>query len=81
MIGFDIGTRGNFITHGNTGFLAKDKKELKIMIENSLNYSKYNEMKANCIEKSKEYSEEKVLKEQIKIYKDILGRDKSWKFQ
>lgn len=77
VIGFDIGTRGNFITRGNTGFLAKDKKELKIMIENSLNYSKYNEMKANCIEKSKEYSEEKVLKEQIKIYKDILGRDKS----
>lgn len=77
VIGFDIGTRGNFIIDGDTGFLAKDKKELRLTIEKSLNYSKYDKMIKRCIEKSNEYSEDKVLKEQIRIYKDILGRDKS----
>lgn len=77
VIGFDIGTRLNFVTNGYTGFLAKEKKELKLVIEDSLNYSKYNQMVKNCIESAEEYSEKKVLKEQIKIYEDILGRDKS----
>lgn len=76
VIGFDIGTRGNFITDEETGFLAKDKKDLKIIIENSLNYSKYDGMIKKCIEKSHEYSEDRVLKEQIRIYEGILGRDK-----
>ena len=71
VIGFDIGTRGDFIQDGVNGFLS-DRDNLKSAIEKSYEYKDYNRLSQQAIETAKIYENEYVIDRQIKIYKKIL---------
>lgn len=73
VIGFDIGTRRDFIVDGNNGFLC-DQNTLKDTIEKSFNFSGYELMSKNALLKAKEFDNDYIIKKQIEIYKNILER-------
>lgn len=71
IIGFDIGTRSDFIEDGVNGFLSNGDN-LKEVVESSYNYDDYQILSKNAIQKAKEFENNYIIKKQIKIYKDIL---------
>ena len=71
VIGFDIGTRGDFIQNGINGFLT-NKTDLKEVIEKSLYYEEYDSLSKNAIETAKLYENEYIIKKQIEIYEKIV---------
>ncbi len=71
VIGFDIGTRKDFIKNGINGFLVT-RNNLKEVIETSLNYKDYGKLSKNAILKAKEFNNDYIINKQIKIYKDII---------
>lgn len=71
VIGFDIGTRGDFIQDGLNGFLSK-RDDLKSIIEKSYEYEKYDEMSRQAIKTAKLYENEYIIENQIEVYKEIL---------
>jgi glycosyltransferase involved in cell wall biosynthesis len=71
VIGFDIGTRGDFIQNGINGFLTKER-DLKEVIEKSLYYEEYDSLSKNAIETAKLYENEYIIKKQIEIYEKIV---------
>ena len=71
VIGFDMGTRGDFIKDGANGFLS-DRDNLKNVIENSYEYKEYNKLSKQAVETAKMYENEYVIKKQIEIYANIL---------
>ena len=71
VIGFDIGTRGDFIQDGVNGFLS-DRDNLKSAIEKSYEYKDYNRLSQQAIETAKIYENEYMIDRQIEIYKKIL---------
>ena len=71
VIGYDIGTRRDFIQDGVNGFLA-NRDNLKDVIEKSYDYKKYDELSSKAIETAKMYKNEYVTEKQIEIYKKIL---------
>ena len=71
VIGYNIGTRGDFIKDGINGFLTKEI-DLKEVIEKSLYYEEYDSLSKNAIEPAKLYENEYVIKKQIEIYKKIM---------
>lgn len=71
VIGYNIGTRGDFIKDGINGFLTKEI-DLKEVIEKSLYYEEYDSLSKNAIETAKLYENEYVIKKQIEIYKKIM---------
>ncbi|DAB34819.1 MAG TPA: glycosyl transferase family 1 [Sulfurospirillum sp. UBA12182] len=71
VIGFDIGTRGDFIRDGVNGFLS-GRDNLKDIIENSYDYEEYENLSKEAIKTAKIYENEYVIENQIKIYNDIL---------
>jgi len=71
VIGFDIGTRGDFIQDGVNGFLS-NLDNLKEVVEKSFNYTEYDSLSKNAIETAKLYENEYVIEKQIEIYKNIL---------
>ena len=72
VIGFDIGTRSDFITDKVNGFIAS-KDNLKDIIQESFDYIDYELLSNNAILKAKEFENDYVIEKQIEIYKDILG--------
>ena len=74
VIGFDIGTRGDFIEDGGDGWLC-DKNNLKDTIEKSFEFSEYETLSKNALLKAKEFENSCVTKKQIEIYKNILEKE------
>ncbi len=71
VIGFDIGTRGDFIHDGINGFLS-NKNNFKEVIEKSYDYTDYERLSQNAINTAKLYENEFVINKQIEIYKNII---------
>lgn len=71
VIGFDIGTRVDFIEDGFNGFLSK-KEDLQTTIEKSFDYKEYDSLSKNAMESAKLYENSFVISKQIEIYKKIL---------
>ena len=71
VIGYDIGTRGDFIKDGVNGFLS-GPDELKSVIEKSFDYIDYDSLSKAAKESAKQYKNEYVIEKQIEIYKNIL---------
>ena len=74
VIGFDIGTRGNFIQDGVNGFISRIDN-LKEMIEKSYMFNDYECLSKKAIETAIQYKNEYVIDNQIKIYKTILENE------
>lgn len=71
VIGFDIGTRGDFIRDGINGLLS-NRDDLKDVIEKSFDYEEYENLSKEAIKTARIYENESVTENQIKIYTDIL---------
>lgn len=71
VIGFDIGTRGDFVEDSVNGFLS-NKGNLHSVIEKSYQYKEYDELSKNSIETAKMYENEYIIDKQVKIYQNIL---------
>ncbi len=72
VIGFEIGTRPDFIIHNVNGFLC-EPQTLKSTIIMSENISNYNFLSKNAIIDSKQYSEDIIINKQIEIYGKIVN--------
>jgi len=72
VIGFDVGTRGDFIKEGENGFLCA-VDDLEEVIKKSYDFAKYEELSKNAIKTAKLYENDCVIASQIEIYKNILG--------
>lgn len=72
VIGFDIGTRRDFIEDKVNGFICK-KENLKKTILDSLDFKEYDILSLNAFETSKKFDNSYVIKQQIEIYKKIIG--------
>ena len=70
-IGYDIGTRRDFIEDGINGFLSRPG-ELKSVIERSYDFESYDRLSTAAKESAKRYENEYVIERQIEIYKNIL---------
>jgi len=73
VIGFDIGTRGDFIQDGVNGFLSS-QRDLKEVIEKSYDYLRYDQLSANAMKTAKLYENRYILDKQIEIYEKIIGQ-------
>ncbi|MEK6659135.1 MAG: glycosyltransferase, partial [Campylobacterota bacterium] len=71
VIGFDIGTREDFIKEGENGFLCA-VYDLEEVIKKSYDFAKYEELSKNAIKTAKLYENDCVIANQIDIYKNIL---------
>ncbi len=71
VIGFNMGTRSDFINDGVNGFLS-NRSDLERVIERSYNYFDYQSLSKNSIETSKLYENHYITNKQINIYEDIL---------
>ena len=73
VIGFNIGTRDDFIDDGKNGFLV-DKENLNEVIMKSFECKEkeYDKLSKNAILKSKEFENHYVLEKQLEIYRKIL---------
>lgn len=71
VVGFDIGTRGDFIQDRINGFLS-NRDHLKEVIEKSYDYKDYEDLSKQAVETAKLYENEYIIEKQIKIYKKIL---------
>jgi len=71
VIGFDIGTRGEFIQDGINGFLA-NKSNIASVILQSDNISNYADMVQKAKETAQKYAQEKLGALQLKIYEQII---------
>ncbi len=74
VIGFGIGTRGDFIVDGVNGFISLEYK-LKNSIIKSFEYKDYEVLSNNAILKAKEFKNNYIIKKQIEIYKSVLGNE------
>ncbi|AXA33406.1 glycosyltransferase family 4 protein [Francisella adeliensis] len=72
VIGFDVGTRKDFIKDQENGFLATDNN-LQDTIKKSYNYSDYDKLSVNAMKTAKLYENDYITGKQIEIYRDILG--------
>lgn len=71
VIGYDIGTRGDFIQNGVNGFLS-NPDNLKEVIEKSYDYEDYEKLSKQAVETANLYENKYVIEKQIEIYKNIL---------
>lgn len=71
VIGFDIGTRKDFIQDGINGFLC-DNENFEQKIKYSLDFANYDMLCKNAINTAKKFEDDYVTNMQIEIYKDIL---------
>lgn len=71
VIGFDIGTRKDFIKDGENGFLVQENDLYKV-IKNSYDYNDYERLRENAIKTAKLYENEYIIRKQINIYEKIL---------
>ena len=71
VIGYDIGTRSDFIKDGINGFLS-GPDGLKSVIEKSFDFADYDSLSKAARESAKQYKNEYIIEKQIEIYKNIL---------
>ena len=71
VIGFDIGTRKDFIEDGVNGFLSNENN-LNEVIKKSFEHNDYDNLSKNAIEKARKFENEYIVEKQISIYKNIL---------
>ncbi|GAB4222763.1 MAG: glycosyltransferase family 4 protein [Francisella sp.] len=71
VIGFDIGTRKDFIHNKVNGFLS-NIDNLKEVVEQSYDYKEYDKLVENALKTAKMYENNYIINNQIQIYKDIL---------
>lgn len=71
VIGFDIGTRKDFIENEENGFLT-NKDNLYKVIEKSYDYNNYERMSENAKNTAKQYQNDYIITKQLEIYKEIL---------
>jgi len=71
VIGFDVGTRKDFIRDSVNGFLAKEDN-LEDVIVKSFNFSNYSELSNQATKTAETFKKEKIIKEQVKIYESII---------
>jgi len=71
VLGFDIGTRGDFIEDGVNGFISS-MDNLKNIIEKSFEFKDYENLSKNAVLKAKEFENDYMIEKQIKIYNKIL---------
>lgn len=72
VIGFDIGTRGEFIKDGINGFLVS-RDNIAFVIRQSANISSYANMSQKAKETAQEYAQEKLGALQLKMYQKIIN--------
>lgn len=72
VIGFEIGTRKDFITHGVNGSLCKKENFEKTILE-SFDFKEYDRLSLNALETSRKFDNNYVIKQQIELYKKIIG--------
>ncbi|EPJ48855.1 MAG: group 1 glycosyl transferase [Osedax symbiont Rs2] len=72
VIGFEIGTRTDFIKHKENGFLCNPGSLSKTIIE-SYDYSHYGLMSENAYHKSLLFSDTTVISQQVSIYRSLIG--------
>ncbi|MBK2092365.1 glycosyltransferase family 4 protein [Francisella philomiragia] len=71
VIGFDIGTRRDFIKNRENGFITT-KNDLQRTIQNSYDYGNYELMSQNAKNTAKQYQNDYIIAKQLEIYKNIL---------
>jgi len=71
VIGFDIGTRKDFIDDGINGFLSNGE-DLKEVIKKSFQYNNYEVLSKNALKKAREFENNYIIKKQIKSSNQIL---------
>lgn len=71
VIGYDIGTRRDFIKNDVNGFLS-GPDGLKSVIERSFDFADYDSLSKAAKDSAKQYKNEYVIEKQIEIYKNIL---------
>jgi len=71
VIGFDIGTRVEFIQDTKNGFKAKENN-LKEIIELSYEHKDYQTLCKNALLSHTKYEQETIIKNQIEIYKKAI---------
>ncbi len=75
VIGFDIGTRPDFINHEVNGFLTKFDRLYDTILK-SLSYNDYDNMSQNALRSAQKYIAKVVINDQIKFYEEIIASDK-----
>lgn len=73
VIGFDIGTRLDFIKDGKNGFLS-NTGDLQSVIIKSFDYNHYDKLSKNAIATADLYDNDKITGEQISIYHKIINQ-------
>ncbi|KAF3981210.1 MAG: glycosyltransferase family 4 protein [Methylococcales symbiont of Hymedesmia sp. n. MRB-2018] len=71
VIGFDVGTRADFIEDEFNGFISSEENFENTIIK-SFEYNNYEVLSNNAILKAKEFQNDYIIKKQIEIYQNIL---------
>ena len=76
VIGFDIGTRPDFINHKINGFLTRTDRLRETILE-SFSYNDYEQMSKNALAAAERFQADVVLNDQIDLYKRLIGDKKT----
>jgi glycosyltransferase involved in cell wall biosynthesis len=76
VIGLNIGTRPEFITHGKNGFLCTPS-ELKQTLITANDYTHYDTLSANAIQSVKPFYAQTVIAKQVALYQQMLTSDRA----
>lgn len=74
VIGYDIGTRGDFIEDGVNGFISTDSSLLKV-IKESYYAENYELLSKNAVKRARLFENDFIIKMQIDYYQKILNND------
>ena len=74
VIGYDIGTRGDFIEDGVNGFISTDTSLLKV-IKKSHYAENYELLSKNAVKRARLFENDYIIKMQIDHYQKILNND------
>ncbi len=73
VIGFDIGTRSEFIKDGYNGFIANQETLLDIILKAN-HYKDYSILSDNARRFAEPFSKENVMRQQLALYQDLMGK-------
>lgn len=73
VIGFDIGTRSEFIKDGYNGFIAKQETLLDVIIKAN-DYKNYSLLSDNAMRFAVPFSKENVIRQQLELYSDVMAK-------
>lgn len=71
VLGFPIGTRLDFIQPGSNGFLIQEDN-IQEGVNGALKTADYESLQSHAVEFARTFSEERVLKQQLAIYEELL---------